>query len=248
MPVASTNPMVNGAAMVWATTSTELEKWRSYLNGGVVVGDFVDAALQRENIYRTEKFGFPLNGSIGQSQQIYRSHQRVQQPIAQAMQEMRGRRERFMIKPKLLPSDELVRTDISRTVRLFGTSIVCLRCQTAYTISHNDQAVDNDPEYPDGAGSARGERAGHLSIWRQLRSTHAPAEFTESVEHCYPSGPQAGGSSSNRMTQTVQMEASASLGAGVWDFYVVWSRGATKLRTLQLDLGVANFKIEVFEQ
>lgn len=73
MPAPTPGAKVVGAAMVAADVRSDLDGFRSFVNGdtGLSASDVTAASIRKEQVYRPEHLGFPVSGSEGATQAVY---------------------------------------------------------------------------------------------------------------------------------------------------------------------------------
>lgn len=259
MSITGTSSISAGTVMTWSGIEANLAQWRTWMNGGVVIGDMAAAGLTRENLYRPEWLYTNTTGTsniryVGQTQQLVSSNRRLEEPHAADVWdgsviqagEWRTRRDREILKLQDIPQNEIYATSIGARLYLPRQSIVGVRCQLDGWLTRSPSTSAGDI-YPSGGGA--GVRAGALMIMTYNHATDTDTERTESRQHVYP--PRSGEAF---VHDRYELECSLALGAGDWDVYVAYKRGglpgvtnADWIPFWQLDIGRTMFQLEVLD-
>lgn len=211
---------------------TEIGKLKTFLDGGIVAADVVDASLDHRHLYKPELFGFPVQGGIGQHQQVYGQHIAPEGPFpADKLNRPKNRSRSSLwpytgaggppLEPTIDPAG-VVLPYTMRTIRLYQTSDVELWA----TINAFFQQVWNTvpapgvgtATYPSGGGN--GSLWGTLQWGRRNHSTGVVALDTTGVISLYPMYDTPVEADQNGERSYELGALFTSLPAGVYDFYL----------------------------
>jgi hypothetical protein len=245
-----------GTVIARSALDTDLDAARTYLNGGVVVGDVDAASIERVHIYRPDTQGFPTESTEGQSQSGWdRGRARssmATQPGSVAdngrlwIARLRERRSIFL--NYLLDDESWPIADMACRFYLPSKSLIEISAQWEAITQAFDGTLTADV-FPTNAGRFR---IRYKEVGEAVSTTATLAGTDRINPHSYAEQSAFTGSmimtEYNLFTSGGQVE----LAAGLWDAWLEYDLNGADVSTIlnpkQVILGVGSFVVEAYHE
>ena len=251
MPAPTPGTKVVGAAMVAADVRSDLDGFRSFVNGdtGLSASDVTAASIGKEQVYRPEHLGFPVSGSEGVTQKVLSIH-KLPSTIPDRRHLLSDRESLF--NSAMHDDTSTVIPWLAKTLELPTSSWV--RATACFEASvYYDSAIAN-PEHiqgtvanPDVGG--RGALGGQFELVYRSRATGTETTFNavRDVQNPYVDvGTGAGVTTVKLYEHGYAMSFAATMPAGTYDVYVkfIQSTASSYNSPCQIVFSATNLLIE----
>lgn len=245
MPYTDT-PMVNGDVMVWTDLLTNFAAARSWLNGGIVIGDIETESIEREHLVRPVLSQYGIESTF---QRAYRStYVGLNPPTQLRFADWGPKIDRITIKPSLCKGQAGGSDVLARWVLPIGGLLYVPETMDITVVCTFDAQVRSDtatpnPTYPDGVGGV-GLTAGAFRILVYTRATSE--EDLRQPRPMYPLFDVSSSGSDTVFLDPVKMCTTFPLDAGYHDIALVYYRGDEAIADLvdQIDLTNVTLLVE----
>ena len=250
MPAPTPGTKVVGAAMVAADVRSDLDGFRSFVNGdtGLSASDVTAASIGKEQVYRPEHLGFPVSGSEGATQAVY-STSRLASGHYTSLEWERLTDRRSIFNRTLNDDSSMALPWLSKTIELPGSSWVRASASFSARVVY-DWYSSGNPEHVSGTvGSpavANAHIGGEFELVYRSRATGAETTFhaIRSVQNPYVGVATVGMINLHRYFYS--MSFAATISAGTYDVYVKFTKSAasTYNSPYQITFSATNLLIE----
>lgn len=223
---------------------TELDRVRTWLNTGIVVGDLAATGITRQAIYRPNVYGFPLQGSEGIVQDVWGVSQCVDNPTTRpgARSDTTGRL--FLAQAFGRTSaftEALYDEDQFRFAKIAKRFVLDVAAFVEFSL-HFEAAVISD--WADAASGDFPDAGGTFGVYYQEVGSATASRITGSRRRANVNHYAAGLGRASKMN-LYNTGGALSLAAGTWDVWLQYDRPSSTAGVAQVALGVASLKIEV---
>ena len=247
MPAPTPGTKVVGAAMVAADVRSDLDGFRSFVNGdtGLSASDVTAASVGPEQVYRPEHLGFPVSGSEGVTQKVL-SISRL--PSTRHFDHTKLTDRESLFNKSLNDDTSTIIPWLAKTLELPASSWV--RATACFEASvYYDYAITN-PEHVSGTVAnpmvgGRGALGGQFELVYRNKATGVETTFNavRDVQNPYV---DVLGTPVKLSEHGYAMSFAATMSAGIYDVYVkfIQSTASTYNSPYQITFSATNLLIE----
>ena len=235
---------ISGDAITEALFTAELDRVRTFYNANMVAGDIAATSIDHTHIYRPETYGFPKNGTECVTQDGYDRPSTALHDVVRATAQlgsgslniarMRGRRSIF---PAVMGDDERVTVpDLVARIYIEASSLVEINAVWSATSQYNfAQPPAAGAIYPNNAGAFRlfTKPFGSASVVIPATLRRLNARYSSA------------GLVLNQQFDQFSAGGSVTLGAGIHDVWLEYSRDSANADVEQIILSNGHLKVEV---